>query len=203
MDTENYDEKIAKLMVDVDLTREKMSEILDNFLSATEITVYDYYKKTVKNQVTSKPDITKNHGKKVLGELKSDCRKILDNIPEIVKEKIDIEKLWSHKWPMEKLETKNKEYYRESHYDFRQPKIDANLRDTLDNLIDLLLKYDYLENKDSRYNYFLHVDCTEDMKRYFKEYKKMDSELARLVSKIIDLKNAKAKTEAENLWDES
>ncbi len=190
-----------------------MAPILNAFLNDTEIFVAAFYKDRIKEYVISNPEITKDHGKEGISNLKSECKDLLKKIPELVKMNMDNDKLWSHKWPIDDLKRKRDVYHNFStHYDRHDADEDIikSLRYVLGYLGELLAKYNYIATEkysawersyDGKFTYRGRVDCTHEMKDSLKNYLEIDKELTGLIGELESIEEQKEKAEAENLWD--
>jgi hypothetical protein len=217
MDTSVYDEKIEDLILKIDNIRQKMAPVLVTFLNETKIFVTNFYKDTIKEYVISNPDITKDYGSEGISDLKYECRKLIEMIPEMIEIYIGNEKFWSHKCPINDLKKECKVYPAFStHYN----KLDSNrsiiksLRQILGYVGDLLLKYGYIKigkysdwkmSSDEKFTYNGSIECSDEMKDSLKNYLEMDKKLAGFISEINFIEKqkeeAKNECEAEEIWD--
>jgi len=217
MDISEYDKKIEDLTVNIDKTREKMAPVLINFLNETKVFVTNFYKETVKEYVISNPDITKEHDKEGIRDLRYECRELIKLIPKIIQLHIGEEKFWSHKCDLNDLKQECKSFPTFStHYNSSDANKDIikSLRQILGYLGELLLKYGYIKNgkyskwemsDNEKFTYKGHIDCTSEMKTLLKSYLEMDKELAGFINELKSIEKekekAKGRAEAEELWD--
>ena len=217
MDTSEYDEKIGDLKFKINKTRQDMAPVLITFLNETKIFVTNFYKDTIKEYVISNPDITKNHGKEGISDLKYECRELIKMIPEMVEMYIGNDKFWSHKCPITDLKNECKIYPAFStHYNRSDPNksIIESLRHILGYLGDLLLKYGYIKkgkysvwqmSYDEKFTYNRSIECSKEMKDSLKNYLEMDKHLAGFINELKSnekqLEGAEGEEEAEDIWN--
>jgi len=212
MDSSKYDKKIGELLTEIDKHREKMAPILDNFLNEAEIVVSNFYKDQIEHFVVSNPDVTQNHGKEGITNLKSECRALLKQIPGIVKVKMGNDKFWSHKWTIDKLKSKSHQYpawstHYEELYDTRKA-LKESLNNTLTDLRKLLRKYGYIKEDTPYqtsypYTYYGYIECSPKMKDCFKKYIELDKKFVKITYKLRSVESQKEKDEAKDMWDTS
>jgi hypothetical protein len=217
MDTSKYDKKIEDLIVRVDKTREKMVPVLNTFLNGTEMFVTNFYKDTIKEYVLSNPNITKEHDKEGIRDLRFECRELLKMIQEIVQMHIGNDKFWSHKCTINDLKKECKIYPAFfTHYNRSDANNDIieSLRHILGYVGELLLKYSYIKKEkysnwkmsdDEKFTYKGSIECTPEMKTSLKNYLELDKELAGFINELKSIEKqkeeAEGRAEAEELWD--
>lgn len=203
MNTSEFDKQIEEINIKIDQFRGKMAPIYNEFLEEAVIVLSDYYKKKTEEFVVSKPDITQRHGKEGIKNLKSDCRKLLKRVPEVINKNLGINKFWSHKWDIDVLKPK----FGPNHYGriFNLGlEINQSLTNSSSDLRELLTKYGYIKQGEvSHYPGIGYIECSEEMKTIFKNYIELDEEFCKLTYELNSIENEKERAKAKDIWNTS
>lgn len=213
MDKSTYEQKREDIKEKVKQQQEIMKSDKNVFLEDTTNFVSTFYEEELNKYIKSvaNKEITIKLGAEGRNRLISEYKELIENIPEMIKDKLDKNDIWSHNWTLDKLIEKSHSHIA-ANYAFKELNgiIDKPIKEILGYLGELLSRYGYLEGKrsnwkkndDGTYIYGYRIDCSPEMKNSINKYLKSDAQLARLISKLNDLEHQKESEEIEDLWDQ-
>lgn len=206
--THNFDKEIQIAQRRLDAATNRMKQIRKEFFSASIKYFRHWYEQLTKDKVTSEAELTRELGINKISELKSEVNALKQNTEKIVSEYLNHESLW----------------WRQN--DPVQPSfledVDNALRLIAGKLGIILENYGYITANpedpsfwrewdklglnrppDARPYYPHYLDLPAGMKNMTEEYEELIREKADYTHQVKKLKDSKAKSEAEAIWDKA
>lgn len=215
MDTTEFDKRIAEIESNIESCRGKMEPICREFVDATKSFAVTWCKERTELAVKSKPEVIKQIGKDGVSELKGNLEKLYADLPNIVEEKINQDKFWSHR----------KNYRDSGRHDLLwdsfsftsyQPResvsaLDKAIQEVLESLKPILVKKglveDWYSSKEdffpTKSSYDEKYSWSEEMMEAAKRYSEIHyEELSNFKRDLKAVNKEKIEAEANDLWNQ-
>ncbi len=209
MDVAEIDERITGLEDSVARRVAKMEDVMARFVSATESFAAEWYRKTVQQAVSDAYAKVNERTGEGLDALKADLEDAILRVPELVRERLDNDKLWDHRSERKSVSTGvTGTYGPQGRGD--EPSLNAAIRGTLSPVGALLRKHGLLGDKTTSnwkggptgtlvfpYGF----DFSPEMKPILEEYSEDDRQLRHYRQELSELREAKGRAEALQRWE--
>ena len=199
--------------------KKEMANSQEKIIQASIDFVKNWYEKEIQKTVKVKHEITKNLSKDKLSELKSNCRQIIDNTDNFVKDLLSDKELWWHLTTKQRMSLMPDGKYIPTNFA-------VLLKSALVEMLQIFEKYGYYESKQGltkdseesekriykkygdpetdiiRKEYYPHqVDWSTNLHSAFEQYAELNHQADKIVAEIKSLEENIKQDEAKKLWE--
>jgi len=197
----------------MDSLRKDMEMEFEKFLGATKKFAVVWAENKVRSTIRSHAELAKSYGRERVGKLKLELNQLIEMMPRIVENHVNVDKYWAHRGKVPDEFLNNIGRYRISGNRLPGDLNDA-LREVFGNVGILLIDHNFdtaegseweIEHRGGRqvckfkYGY----DCSDEMKTILGRYSENHKQFIELNRELKETKKEKSEAEAMDLWDKA
>ncbi len=208
MDVSQCDARIDSLQQCLQQLRDEMEQASLEFLDATEEFLASWYEQRARLDVASYPDRARELGRSGLKKLKRKVRALQKQVPQLVDEILDRDRLWTHRRPVEELSNgfspaRYATYGDEGAAELKEPIISlaSQLGPVLAESGILRFGYPWVR-QGTAVRLGLAPRWSSRMQKAIAQYRELNTEFLERVRELVETRRLRNEAEILCLWDE-